>query len=57
MIKSAKNVNQMTPIVGITAYEKKEEWSNLFDEVLWKPLKKEQLAKILRSVTDKNYTE
>jgi len=53
MIKSSKNINQHTPVIGITAYEKKEEWANLFDDVLWKPLKMEQLAKTLRSVTER----
>ena len=47
MIKSVSNINQTTPIIGVTAYEQTYNLSQEFDDVLSKPITKEDLIQEL----------
>ncbi|KAJ3411713.1 hypothetical protein HDV05_001823 [Chytridiales sp. JEL 0842] len=50
MIRSTKNINQITPVIGVTAYEQTYAQTKHFDDVLTKPLTKDMLIKILHAV-------
>ncbi|KAJ3087142.1 rim15, signal transduction response regulator, partial [Quaeritorhiza haematococci] len=51
MIKSTNNINQITPIIAVTAYEQPPSLLQQFDDVISKPMNKEVLARILVSIT------
>lgn len=48
VIKSVAGTNQTTPIIGLTAYEKTDEISAAFDDVLTKPVGLDTLKEVLR---------
>ncbi|KAI8826995.1 uncharacterized protein EV422DRAFT_490988 [Fimicolochytrium jonesii] len=50
MIKTTNNVNQLTPIVAITAYEQTYHLSQQFDDTMSKPIMKDVLQRILNAV-------
>jgi len=47
MIKSVNNINQTTPIIGVTAYEQTYNLTQEFDDILSKPITKEDLIQEL----------
>jgi CheY-like chemotaxis protein len=47
MIKSIQNINQNTPIIALTAYEKHSHYSEIFVDVLIKPVTRDTLVTIL----------
>ncbi|KAG0170786.1 hypothetical protein DFQ30_002014 [Apophysomyces sp. BC1015] len=48
MIKSTNNVNRNTPIVAVTAYERRAQFAGAFDEILIKPMTKDVILQRLR---------
>ncbi|KAI8141200.1 hypothetical protein BJV82DRAFT_619670 [Fennellomyces sp. T-0311] len=48
MIKSTHNINQNTPIVAVTAYERTAQQAGSFDDILCKPVNRSMVAQQLR---------
>ncbi|ORX89263.1 hypothetical protein K493DRAFT_410535 [Basidiobolus meristosporus CBS 931.73] len=48
MIKSTKNLNQETPIIAVTAYERNVPQASLFDDILSKIVTKEKIGSTLK---------
>ncbi|KAF7723673.1 hypothetical protein EC973_001764 [Apophysomyces ossiformis] len=48
MIKSTNNVNRGTPIVAVTAYERRSQFAGAFDEILMKSMTKNIILQRLR---------
>ncbi|KAJ1570118.1 hypothetical protein HK096_009957 [Nowakowskiella sp. JEL0078] len=55
MIKSTKNINQLTPIIAVTAYEQPSAQMQKFDDVLSKPVSKDSLQRVLLVVSAANF--
>ncbi|ORX57693.1 hypothetical protein BCR36DRAFT_580262 [Piromyces finnis] len=49
MIKSVTNINQNTPIIGVTAYEQTYNLTQEFDDILNKPITKDDLIQELEA--------
>lgn len=48
MIKSTQNINQQTPIIAVTAYERSAQHAGSFDDILLKPLNQSMVLQQLR---------
>ncbi|KAI7878553.1 hypothetical protein K492DRAFT_149339 [Lichtheimia hyalospora FSU 10163] len=48
MIKSTQNINQQTPIIAVTAYERSAQHAGSFDDILLKPLNRSTVLQQLR---------
>ena len=48
MIKSTQNINQQTPIIAVTAYERSAQYAGSFDDILLKPLNRSMVLQQLR---------
>ncbi|KAJ1557276.1 hypothetical protein HK096_008161, partial [Nowakowskiella sp. JEL0078] len=55
MIKTTKNINQLTPIIAVTAYEQPSTQMQKFDDVLSKPVSKDSLQRVLLAVSAANF--
>ena len=48
MVKSTQNINQNTPIVAVTAYERTAQQASPFDDILCKPINRALVSQQIR---------